>query len=213
MKYQKGVARKYRKIIDAAVDVIVDIGSEQQKRVMNAIIESKMLICVGPVSDVQASGLTGVTDPGRANRRISEDRLSLPEALDEVFITFAAETIDGAGARGTEGTLVHEAQHAYDFGKTIESFSKTDINPLMVFNPTLYEMELAAHLTSGEFLIRRNLPEYLDEGLGLGLVERSGDGYIVSESGITNRLKNSYRLERDGNVGPLASEMAGLVQR
>jgi hypothetical protein len=213
MKYQKGVARKYKKIIDAAFAVIADIGTDQQKRVMNAIGESEMLICVGPLSEVRASGITGVTDPARANSRIAAERLSLPEALGEVFITFAAETIDGAGARGTEGTLVHEAQHAYDFGKVIESFSKTDINPLTVFDPTLYEMELAAHLTSGDFMVRRNLPEYLDEGLGLGLIERSGDGFAVSRTGILKRLRESYGLESGGNQGALASEMGGLVQR
>ena len=213
MKYQKGVARKYKKIIDAAVDVIVDIGTDQQKRVMKAIIESEMLICVGPVAEVRASGVTGVTDPARANERIAADRLSIPDALGEVFITFAAETIDGAGARGTEGTLVHEAQHAYDFGKVIESFSKTDINPLMIFNPTLYEMELAAHLTSGDFMIQRNLPDYLDEGLGLGLIEQKNDGYIVSRTGILNRLRHSYGLEEGGNLGPMASEMCSLKQR
>lgn len=213
MKYQKGVARKYKKIIDAAFDVIADVGTDHQKRVMGAIGESGMLICVGPLSEVRASGITGVTDPSRANDRIASERLSLPEALDEVFITFAAETIDGAGARGTEGTLVHEAQHAYDFGKVIESFSRTDINPLTVFDPTLYEMELAAHITSGDFMVRRNLPEYLDEGLGLGLIERSSDGFAVSRAGILKRLRESYGLEEGGNQGSLASEMAGLRQR
>lgn len=213
MKFQKGVARKYRKIIKDAFRVIEEIGTEQQRRVMKAIGESEMLICVGPVSEVRASGITGVTDPSRANDRIADERLSVVEALGEVFITFAAETIDGAGARGTEGTLVHEAQHAYDFGSVIASFSNTDVNPLMVFNPTLYELELAAHITSGEFLIRRNIDEYLEEGLDLGLIETNGDGFIVSESGITNRLRNNYGLEADGNQGPLASDMGGLKQR
>ncbi len=213
MKYQKGVAKKYRKVIDAAFDVIVEVGTDQQKRVMRAILDSEMLVCVGPLSEVRASGVTGVTDPARANERIASERLGIIDALGEVFITFAAETIDGAGARGTEGTLVHEAQHAYDFGKVIESFSKTDINPLTVFNPTLYEMELAAHLTSGDFMIQRNVTEYLEEGLDLGLIERNGNGYAVSRTGILKRLRESYGLEAGGNQGNLSSEMCGLHQR
>lgn len=213
MKFQKGVAKKYRKMIDAAFDVIVEVGTDQQRRVMRAILDSEMLICVGPLSEVRASGITGVTDPGRANARIESERIGIVDALGEVFITFAAETIDGAGARGTEGTLVHEAQHAYDFGKVIESFSKTDINPLTVFNPTLYEMELAAHLTSGDFMIRRNVTEYLEEGLDLGLIETNGNGYAVSRDGILKRLRESYGLEEGGNQGRLASEMCGLHQR
>ena len=213
MKFQKGVARKYRKIIDAAFDVIVEKGTLQQKRVMNAILDSEMLICVGPLSEVRASGITGVTDPSHANDLIESERLSLVESLGEVFITFAAETIDGAGARGTEGTLVHEAQHAYDFGKVIESFSKTDINPLMVFNPTLYELELAAHLTSAEFMLQISKDAYIEEGLDLGLIEKGENGFAVSHQGITNRLRNSYGLEAGGNQGSLASEMCGLKQR
>lgn len=213
MKFNKGIERKYRKAVESAAEVIAEIGTDAQKRVMNAILDSRMLICVGPVSDVKASGITGVIDPSSTNGKIADGRLSLDEALGEIYITFAAETIAGAGARGTEGTLVHEAQHAYDFAKVIESFSKTDINPLGVFNPTLYELELAAHLTSGEFMLRSTKDEYIAEGLDLGLIERADSGYAVSRQGILSRLKNSYGLEKGGNEGPLASDMAGLRQR
>ncbi len=215
MKFERSVARNYKKVIDAAFGVIVEKGTAQQKRVMTAILDSDMPICVGPLSEVRASGITGVTDPSRANERIASDRLGIVESLGEVFITFAAETIDGAGARGTEGTLVHEAQHAYDFGKVIESFSNTDINPLTVFNPTLYELELAAHITSAEYMLQISKVEYLEEGLDLGLIGRSSDNgqYFVSDEGIKRRLKESYGLEENGNQGSLASEMCGLKQK
>jgi hypothetical protein len=213
MKFQKGVAKKYRKIIKAAADIIMEKGTAQQKKVMGAILDSEMLICVGPVSEVRASGITGVINPSSTNEKIADGGMSLREALGEVFITFAAETIDGAGARGCEGTLVHEAQHAYDFAKVIESFSKSDVKPLSVFNPTLYELEWTAHKTSGEYMLQISKDEYLQEGLDLMILGRDEKGFFVSDDGIKERLRNNYKLEENGNHGSLAGDLVGLRQR
>lgn len=214
MKFEKNVAGKYRKSIESAFDVIIEKGTPQQKKVMRAIWDSEITICVGPVSDVKASGITGIINPAATNERIASERLSLRESLKEIFITIAEETIDGGGQRGCEGTFVHEGQHAYDFARVIESFSHADINPLSVFNPTLYELEWAAHKTSGDYMLQIGKDEYLQEGLDLMILQRDDNNrFFVSDEGIRRRLRESYGLEENGNQGIQASEMFGLQPR
>ncbi|MFH4259075.1 hypothetical protein WAJ21_21910, partial [Acinetobacter baumannii] len=75
--------------------------------------------------------------------------------------------IDTGGQRGCEGTFVHEGRHAYDFATVIESYSNAAVNPLSVFDPTLFELEWEAHRTSGEYMLNIGRSDYLDEGIGL----------------------------------------------
>ena len=218
MRCQTNVATKYQEAVWDAFDKILDKGNSQHKKVMRAILDSKMLICVAPASEVMASGITGVINPANTNKIIELGALTLEESLEQVFITIAEETIDGGGQRGCEGTFVHEGQHAYDFAKVIESFSQTDSNPLSifnasVFNPTLYEMEWAAHKTSGEYMRQIGKEDYLQEGFDLMILGRNELGYFLSEEGIKRRLRESYGLEENGNQGSLASDMVGLKQR
>ena len=135
------------------------------------------------------------------------------EAFGEVFITIAAETIDGGGQRGCEGTFAHENQHAFDFAQVIESFSNADINPLSIFNPTLYELEWEAHITAGEYILQISKEDYLDEGVALMIIGQNENGYFLDHDGIKRRLKESYGLELGGDLGSLASDMIGLRQK
>lgn len=173
------------------------------------ILDSELLICAGPVEEVIASGLTGVTDPATTKRRIADGRMTFTEALGEIFITIAYETMNTD--QGTEGTLVHEGEHAVDFARTIESLSMAATNPLSIYDPTHYEMEWTAHVVSAEFLIQMNQDSYLQEGIGLGLVGKNDKGYFVDKNGIKTRLRDSYRMEQGGNTGPLASQMGGIA--
>lgn len=212
MKFDHGIDKKYRKSVDAAFDTILAHGTDLQKEIADEIVKSAMLVRVKPVSEINASGITGLIDPRITNEKIAEERLGLREALGEVYIAIAEETIDTGGQRGCEGTFIHEGRHAYDFAKTIESFSKTDINPLGIFDPTLYELELEAHKISGDYMLCINKPEYLDEGLGLLILGRrteTGPCY-VSDDGIHTRLRKNYGLDPVNNPGPRASEMLGL---
>ena len=178
---------------------------------MKLILDSKMMVCVHPVSKVNASGITGVIRPSHLNDRIESERMGLQDAFDELFITIAEETIDTGFQRGCEGTFAHESQHAFDFAQTIESFSDADINPLSIFNPNLYEMEWEAHLAAGEYMLQISKDEYLEEGLDLMILGCGEDGKcFVDHDGIKRRLKESYGLELNGNVGGLASDMIGL---
>jgi hypothetical protein len=135
----------------------------------------------------------------------------LREALGQIYISIAEETIDTGGQRGCEGTFVHEGRHAYDFAQTIESLSNSAVNPLSIFNPTLYELEWEAHKTAGDYMLCIDKPEYVDEGLQLMILcAADGGGCTVSDDGIMQRLRDSYGLEISGNQGSLASEMMGL---
>jgi hypothetical protein len=210
MKIENGVARKYRKSVDDALDAIIAQGNDDHKRITKLILDSKMLIQVKPVSEVKASGVTGVISPWRTRGKLDEP-MGLNEALGEIYICIAEETIDTGGQRGCEGTLVHEGRHAFDFAQMIVSLSEADMNPLNVFDPTLYELELAAHKTAGEYMLCVNRDEYINEGLDLGILGKETTGQcFVSDDGIKLRLKTNYSVAPDGDQGRLASEIVGL---
>lgn len=212
MKFDTGIAKKYRKSVEDAFAVIMDKGDAQQKRVGGAIIDSKMLVQVKPVSEVNASGRTGLISSVKTNIRLAKERVDLEEALGDIYIVIAEETIDTGFQRGCEGTFVHEGQHAYDFATALESFSNRDMNPIGIFDPTLYELEWAAHKTAGNYMLQINKPDYLDEGIGLMILGQDASGkYFVNDDGIRQRLRESYKLAEDGDMGPLASKMMGLV--
>ncbi len=215
MKFDKGVEKTYRKSVEEAFETILDKGNDLQREIASHILRSKMLVRVKPVSEINASGVTGLIDSGVTNERIEEEHLGLREALGEVYIAIAEETIDTGGQRGCEGTFVHEGRHAYDFARTIESFSNADVNPLSIFDPTLYELELEAHKISGEYMLCIDKPEYIEEGLGLMILgrENAAGPCYVSDDGIHKRLCDSYGLTPEGNQGPRASELLGLRQK
>ena len=212
MKFDDGIADKYQKSVEDALTKIMERGNEDHRRVTGAILESNMLVQVQPVSNVKASGVTGVIDPPKTAKKIARGEMSLLDALGEIYINIAEETIDTGGQRGCEGTLVHEGRHAYDFAAMIQSYSEAEMNPLGIFDPTLYELELAAHKTAGDYMLCIDKDEYLDEGLQLMILGRkagSGPCY-VDDAGIHKRLCDSYDLTLDGNQGPMASQLVGL---
>src|SRR5688572_31777046 len=108
MKFAKGIPKKYRRSVEDAFDIILEHGNENHRRVAHEIFESKMLVRVEPVGKINASGVTGVIDPESTNEKIEEERIGLREALGEIYISIANETIDTGGQRGCEGTFVHE---------------------------------------------------------------------------------------------------------
>jgi len=211
MNFDRGVDKKYRQSVEDAFATIIENGNDFHRHMMNEIIESKMLVRVKPVKKINASGITGIINPLFTNAKMMSERLSLREALGEIYIAIAEETIDTGGQRGCEGTFVHEGRHAYDFAQTLESISNADINPLSVFNPTLYELEWEAHKTAGDYMLCINRQEYMDEGLQLMILGLGSAGEcFVNDDGIRQRLRESYGLASDGNQGSLASEMMGL---
>jgi hypothetical protein len=212
MKFDNGIDKKYRRSVEDAFDAILEHGNDVHRMIAKHILKSDMLVRVRPVREINASGITGLIDPKETNEKIAEERLGLREALGEVYIAIAEETIDTGGQRGCEGTFVHEGRHAYDFARVIESYSDADVNPLSIFDPTLYELELEAHKISGDYMLCVDRPEYIDEGLGLMILGRKDaiEPCYVDDTGIQKRLCDSYGLTPDGNQGPRASELLGL---
>jgi len=214
MKFEKGIEKKYRKSIEDAFDVMLEKGNDSHREVAMLILNSKMLVRVKPVSEINASGVTGLIDADDTNDLIQDEWISLREAFDEIYIAIAEETIDTGGQRGCEGTFVHEGRHAFDFARTIESFSSADVNPLSIFDPTLYELEWEAHKTAGEYMLCVARDEYIEEGIELLILGREAErGCFLNEEGIRCRLRDNYSLTLDGNPGPRASELLGLSQR
>ena len=214
MKFEEGIEEKYKKAVADAVNTIIEKGNDSHRTVATAIRDSRMLIRVAPVSEVNASGSTGVISWWSTNRRIAGEKLTVNEALGEIYILLAAETLD-AGPRGIEGTFVHEGRHAYDFAQVIASFSDSDLNPLSVFDPTMYELELAAHRAAGEYMLLVGKEEYIAEGLDLYILGQGGDGgCFVWEEGIHARLHDCYNLTPDPeHQGVLTSELLKLSDR
>jgi len=212
MRFAHGIERKYRRSVEEAFDAILAQGNDLHREIIGIILESDMLVRVRPVSEINASGVTGLIDRGDTNDKIEDGRLNLLESLGEVYIAIAEETIDTGGQRGCEGTFVHEGRHAYDFARTIESFSMADVNPLSIVDPTLYELELEAHKISGDYMLCVDRDEYIEEGLGLMILGRKDPiaPCYVDDAGIHTRLANSYGLDPVKTPGPRASELLGL---
>ncbi|MFM9904676.1 MAG: hypothetical protein ACKVQJ_08915 [Pyrinomonadaceae bacterium] len=212
MKFDRGIDKKYRQSIEDAFATILAKGNDFHRYMMNEIMESNMLVRVKPVAKINASGITGVINPVKTNYKLATERISLREALGEIYIAIAEETIDTGGQRGCEGTFVHEGRHAYDFAQTLASLSNADMNPIGIFNPTLYELEWEAHKTAGDYMLCIDKPEYIDEGLQLMILHLGDNGScFVNDDGIRQRLRDSYGLAPDGNQGSLASQMMGIV--
>lgn len=214
MIFEEGIDEKYRKAVEDAVDTIIEKGNDAHRMVAGAIRDSDMLIRVAPVSEVNASGVTGVISWWSTNGRIAKEKLTVTQALGEIYILLAKETID-AGPRGIEGTFVHEGRHAYDFAQVIASFSDSDLNPLSVFDPTMYELEHAAHVAAGEYMLLINKDEYIAEGLDLCILGQGEDGScFVWDEGIKARLHDGYNLTPDPqHQGVLTSELLKLTDR
>jgi hypothetical protein len=213
MKFKSSVAQKYRQSVEDAFAVILEKGNEMQRFIAKEILASEMLMNVAPVSEINASGITGLINSLKTNSRIDSERLNLREALGEVYIAIAEETIDLGGQRGCEGTLIHEGRHAYDFAQTISSFSEADVNPLSIFNPTLYELEWEAHKTSGDYMIRIGQEEYLKEGLELMILKNENGVCEVCDDGINRRLHENYHLDLENNPGKTAAKLLRLNEK
>ena len=98
--------------------------------------------------------------------------------------------------------------------RELRSFSDADVNPLSLFDPTLYELEWEAHKTSGEYMLCVARDEYLEEGLQLLILGHEAErGCFLNEEGIGCRLRDNYGLTLDLNPGPRASELLGLRSR
>ena len=150
-----------RKIIKALQDIKLH-GTALQNTTARFIEDSPITIKIGKTEIVRGSGSVLIDKILGANWAIMRGELSIKDSAKFVRLNIARETIDDGGQRGIEGTLVHEGKHALDFARMISTFSSGDKRRF--FNPTIFQTEYSAHLTSAFYLMRRG-NEFALEGI------------------------------------------------
>lgn len=213
MIFDDKVERRYRDAIEEAAQTVLEKGNKQHRNTAKHCIESDLLIRFVPLDQIGCSGVTGLIDSRRTNKRIAAEELSIIESMAEAYITFADWTFDVAGQRGCQGTLVHEGLHALDFARIISSFSKSDIEPESIYDLSFYELERRAAITSADYLVRIGEPDYIDDGLKLNLVSLDAEGKPFADmAGIDIRMQNGYGLNSN-NQGIMMSRMLRLRRK
>lgn len=173
-------------------------------------METDLLIRFVPLAEINCSGVTGVIDNHKTNRRIGYENISVEEAMSEVYIAFSDWCWDVAGQRGCQGTLVHEGLHAFDFARMISEFSKIEKGEENIYDLTLYQLERRAAQISADYLVRIGKPDYIDDGLKLSLVCMNEEGKpCIDNDGIELRMQNGYGLN-ESNQGAKISDILGI---
>ncbi len=194
MIFHNSVPPLDRERIREALQDIKLYGDRFQNETARFIEDTEILIFLDIAKKVGGSGSVQLTNAARARNAVNAGNLEVFEAAKYIRLNIARETIDTGGQRGIEGTFVHEGKHARDFALMLSSFSKGDKRK--IFNPSAFQREYSAHLTSAFYLMRRG-GEYSDEGLSLGLLYQDEGKLRVNKKGILSRLKKNYGLTRD----------------
>src|SRR5690242_17091513 len=111
MRFDGGIPDKYQDSVNDALATIMEHGNGFHREMIGAILDSEMLVRVQSAAELNASGVTHLISPVRTNLRLMNERMSFQDALGEICISIAEETIDTGGQRGCEGTFVHEGRH------------------------------------------------------------------------------------------------------
>ncbi|HUF04148.1 MAG TPA: hypothetical protein VMM38_08225 [Aridibacter sp.] len=191
MRFDESVDDADRGRIAKALDDIEEYGDRFHQRLSRFVRASELSICVAPAKNVGGSGSVRLESQWGARRAVSSGELKMFDAASHVRLIIARETIDTGGQRGIEGTLVHEGKHAVDFSLMLASFSSG--NGKRYFNPTAYQREYSAHLTSA-FYLRLRGGEFAEEGIALGLLLVRDGEISVNVEGIRRRLERNYGL-------------------
>jgi hypothetical protein len=218
MKFDVSVPTEDQQRILRALQDIKNYGNLRQRTVAAFIEETEISIHLGLAKKVGGSGSVVIDRIIAANWSISRGELSVREAAKFIRLSIARETIDTGSQQGIEGTFVHEGKHALDFATMISRFSHGDEKKY--FDPTAFQREYSAHLTSAFYLMRRG-GEYSEEGVGLGVLHRNGGGISVNRKGIRARLRNNYGLTPDTpgrrlselsfpNIAPRGTKLWGI---
>jgi hypothetical protein len=213
MKFDPNIEPRFRDAIEEALSVVIEKGNAGHVETAQCIRDSDVYITFVPLKEINCSGVTGVLDSRKTNRRIKSDTISLLDALGEVYIKFSDWTFDVAGQRGCQGTIVHEGLHACDFARVISSFSNVEMDPLGLFDPSLFELEHRAAVASAEYLQLIGKPDFIDDGLKLGLLALDPAGKpFVDMDGILRRMQDGYGVT-EKNPGVAMSDMLGLKRK
>lgn len=213
MKFADDVKTEYRDAMEEAVETILERGNKQQKNVARTAKETDLLIRFVPLAEINCSGVTGLIDNRKTNRRINRGRIEVEEAMSEIYIAFSDWCWDVAGQRGCQGTMVHEGLHAFDFARMISEYSKLEKGAKNNYDLTLYELEKRGAQISADYLVRIGKPDFIDDGLKLNLVCMNEEGKpCVDNAGIELRMQNGYGLN-ESNQGAKISDILGVRPR
>lgn len=204
MKFDESVPGEDRQRIQRALDDIKTFGNSRQRTTAKFIEETEISIHLGLATKVGGSGSVYIDRIIGVNWAISRGAISISEATEYIRLNIARETIDTGGQQGIEGTFVHEGKHAADFALMISSFSKGVEKKY--FDPTAFQREYSAHLTSAFYLMRRG-GEYTEEGVALGILHYNDGKISINRKGIRARLRNNYGLTPDA-PGKRLSELS-----
>ncbi len=193
MIFHKSVPDIDRKRIKKALDDIKEFGNKFQAETAHFIEDTGLIIYLDIAKKVGGSGSVQLNDQKAAREAVQAGNLSVEDAAGFIRLNIARETIDTGGQRGIEGTFVHEGKHARDFALMLSTFSQGIEEK--IYNPTAFQREYSAHLTSAFYLMRRG-GEYTEEGISLGLLFESEGKICVNRKGIRSRLKNNYGLTK-----------------
>ncbi len=213
MKFHKNVPEIDRKRIERALEDIKTYGDRFQRETAKFIEETDVEIFLDIAENVGGSGSVQLNNQKAARKAVNSGELSIYEAAKYVRLNIARETIDTGGQRGIEGTFVHEGKHARDFALMLSSFSIGSAKE--IFNPTAYQRELSAHITSALYLKRRG-GEYTEEGVSLGLLFERDGKVRVNSKGIRARLRKNYGLTEEtpgGYLNECANPKIGSPRR
>lgn len=213
MIFADNVETKYRDAMEEAVETILEKGNKQQKNVARTAKETDLLIRFVPLAEIGCSGVTGLIDNNKTNRRIDREPIEVEEAMGEIYIAFSDWCWDVAGQRGCQGTMVHEGLHAFDFARMISEFSKLENGARNIYDLTLYELEKRGAQISADYLVRIGKPDFIDDGLQLNLVCLDAEGKpCVDKAGIELRMQTGYGLS-ESNQGAKISDILGVKPR
>lgn len=213
MIFADDVKTEYRDALEEAVETILEKGNKQQKNVARTAKETDLLIRFVPLAEIGCSGVTGLIDNNKTQKKINREPIEVEEAMGEVYIAFSDWCWDVAGQRGCQGTMVHEGLHAFDFARMISQFSKNEEGKENNYDLTLYQLEKRAAQISADYLVRIGKPDFIDDGLKLNLVCMDAEGKpCVDNAGIEFRMQNGYGLD-ESKQGAKISDILGVGPR
>jgi hypothetical protein len=182
-------------IIDA-LNRIYKYGTPTQKLIVSNLKSSSIQLVIQSIGG--ASGDCGVVNSSVTQKKINSQMMNEIQSLGELRIRI--DPITATTSAGLEGTLVHEARHAYHMARAISEFSQAHKMklPKTPYNPDGFEIEYAAHNTYIDYVrqaIRLKHPDrkvFENEAVNIVKIADSKNGTITANIGkIYARLATS----------------------
>jgi hypothetical protein len=177
--------------IKLALQMIEKYGNAQHIKTAKFIKNNDIEIYIGNANQIGGEGCAFIIDATKAQIMIDNNEFSEKSATKLLRICLAKEIFEFGMIEDLETTLIHEGKHARDYVKMLETFSTGDEKK--IFNPTFFQHECSAHLTTAFYLMKRNQIT-VNKGLKLNFLLQKDKQIKVNWQGISDTLKIKYRL-------------------